>query len=100
MPSSAARRAHDRRPRRRATLAPEVQLCGDAHPSNFGGSAAPDRELVFDIDDFDETARGPWEWAVKRLRRVSRSPAASWGWRRPCGAMPAKPEPTDQIAKA
>jgi Uncharacterized protein conserved in bacteria (DUF2252)/Short C-terminal domain len=78
----------------------EVQLCGDAHPSNFGGSAAPDRELVFDIDDFDETARGPWEWAVKRLRRASRSPAASSGWRRPCGATPAKPEPTDQIAKA
>ena len=36
-----------------------VQLCGDAHLSNFGGFAAPDRELVFDINDFDETARGP-----------------------------------------
>ena len=45
----------------------EVQLCGDAHLSNFGGFAAPDRELVFDINDFDETARGPWEWDVKRL---------------------------------
>jgi uncharacterized protein (DUF2252 family) len=44
-----------------------VQLCGDAHISNFGGFAAPDRELVFDINDFDETARGPWEWDVKRL---------------------------------
>jgi uncharacterized protein (DUF2252 family) len=44
-----------------------VQLCGDAHLSNFGGFAAPDRELVFDINDFDETARGPWEWDVKRL---------------------------------
>jgi uncharacterized protein (DUF2252 family) len=44
-----------------------VQLCGDAHLSNFGGFAAPDRELVFDMNDFDETARGPWEWDVKRL---------------------------------
>ncbi len=44
-----------------------VQLCGDAHLSNFGGFASPDRWLVFDINDFDETARGPWEWDVKRL---------------------------------
>jgi uncharacterized protein (DUF2252 family) len=44
-----------------------VQLCGDAHLSNFGGFASPDRRLVFDINDFDETARGPWEWDVKRL---------------------------------
>ena len=44
-----------------------VQLCGDAHLSNFGGFAAPDRALVFDINDFDETARGPWEWDAKRL---------------------------------
>lgn len=39
----------------------EVQLCGDAHPSSFGAYASPDRELVFDVDDFDETLRGPWE---------------------------------------
>src|SRR5215217_4143869 len=45
----------------------QVQLCGDAHLSNFGGFASPDRELVFDINDFDETARGPWEWDAKRL---------------------------------
>lgn len=44
-----------------------VQLCGDAHLSNFGGFAAPDRELVFDLNDFDETFPGPWEWDVKRL---------------------------------
>ncbi len=44
-----------------------VQLCGDAHVANFGGFAAPDRELVFDINDFDETFPGPWEWDVKRL---------------------------------
>jgi uncharacterized protein (DUF2252 family) len=45
----------------------EVQLCGDAHLSNFGGFAAPDRRMVFDINDFDETLPGPWEWDVKRL---------------------------------
>jgi uncharacterized protein (DUF2252 family) len=44
-----------------------VQLCGDAHLSNFGGFAAPDRNLVFDINDFDETLPGPWEWDLKRL---------------------------------
>jgi uncharacterized protein (DUF2252 family) len=44
-----------------------VQLCGDAHLENFGGFAAPDRSLVFDINDFDETLPGPWEWDVKRL---------------------------------
>ena len=44
-----------------------VQLCGDAHLSNFGGFASPDRDLVFDINDFDETLPGPWEWDVKRL---------------------------------
>jgi len=45
----------------------EVQLCGDAHLSNFGGYASPDRELVFDLNDFDETLPGPWEWDLKRL---------------------------------
>ncbi len=44
-----------------------VQACGDAHLANFGGFAAPDRRLVFDINDFDETLPGPWEWDVKRL---------------------------------
>lgn len=44
-----------------------VQLCGDAHVSNFGGYASPDRAMVFDINDFDETLPGPWEWDVKRL---------------------------------
>jgi uncharacterized protein (DUF2252 family) len=44
-----------------------VQLCGDAHLSNFGGFGAPDRRLVFDLNDFDETLPGPWEWDVKRL---------------------------------
>ena len=44
-----------------------VQLCGDAHLSNFGAFAAPDRRLVFSINDFDETHPGPFEWDVKRL---------------------------------
>src|SRR4051812_5146415 len=50
-------------PRSRLT----VQLCGDAHLSNFGIFAAPDRRLVFSINDFDETLPGPFEWDVKRL---------------------------------
>src|SRR3954451_12808760 len=45
----------------------QVQLCGDAHLSNFGGFASPERDLVFDLNDFDETLPGPWEWDVKRL---------------------------------
>ncbi len=45
----------------------QAQLCGDAHLSNFGGFASPERDLVFDVNDFDETLPGPWEWDVKRL---------------------------------
>jgi uncharacterized protein (DUF2252 family) len=44
-----------------------VQCCGDAHLSNFGVFASPERTLVFDLNDFDETLPGPWEWDVKRL---------------------------------
>ncbi|WP_055565916.1 DUF2252 domain-containing protein [Streptomyces atriruber] len=44
-----------------------VQLCGDAHLSNFGLFASPERSLLFDLDDFDETCPGPFEWDVKRL---------------------------------
>ena len=44
-----------------------VQACGDAHLSNFGVFAAPDRRLVVDVNDFDETLPGPWEWDLKRL---------------------------------
>src|SRR5271165_6023881 len=44
-----------------------VQCCGDAHLSNFGVFASPERRLVFDLNDFDETLPGPWEWDVKRL---------------------------------
>jgi uncharacterized protein (DUF2252 family) len=44
-----------------------AQLCGDAHLLNFGGFASAERNLVFDLNDFDETIPGPWEWDVKRL---------------------------------
>ncbi len=45
----------------------DVQLCGDAHLGNFGGFGSPERDLVFDLNDFDETLPGPFEWDVKRL---------------------------------
>jgi uncharacterized protein (DUF2252 family) len=45
----------------------EAVLCGDAHLSNFGTFASPERRLIFDINDFDETYLGPWEWDLKRL---------------------------------
>ena len=45
----------------------QVQVCGDAHLSNFGAFASPERNLVFDVNDFDETLPGPFEWDVKRL---------------------------------
>jgi len=45
----------------------DVQCCGDAHLSNFGVFGSPERRLVFDVNDFDETLPGPWEWDVKRL---------------------------------
>jgi len=44
-----------------------VQACGDCHASNFGGFASPERRLLFDINDFDETLNAPWEWDIKRL---------------------------------
>lgn len=43
------------------------QICGDAHASNFGLYASPERRLVFDLNDFDETVHGPWEWDLRRL---------------------------------
>jgi uncharacterized protein (DUF2252 family) len=57
--------AHDLAPTPRSGLT--VQCCGDAHLSNFGVFASPERRLVFDVNDFDETLPGPWEWDVKRL---------------------------------
>jgi len=57
--------AHDLAATPRSRL--NAQLCGDAHLSNFGGFASPSRDLVFDLNDFDETLSGPFEWDVKRL---------------------------------
>jgi len=62
---AAAIMAHDLAPTPRAGL--QAQLCGDAHLANVGGYASPERELVFDLNDFDETLSGPFEWDVKRL---------------------------------
>jgi len=62
---AAALMAHDLAATPRSGL--DVQLCGDAHLSNFGGFASPERTFVFDLNDFDETLRGPFEWDVKRL---------------------------------
>ncbi len=56
-----------------------VQACGDAHLANFGLFASPERRLVFDVNDFDETLRGPWEWDVKRLAASCRIAAESRG---------------------
>lgn len=52
---------------RTPTTGLRVQACGDCHLVNFGGFATPERSVIFDINDFDETAPAPWEWDVKRL---------------------------------
>jgi uncharacterized protein (DUF2252 family) len=62
---AAAVMAHDLAGMPRSGL--DAQLCGDAHLSNFGGFASPSRDLVFDLNDFDESLPGPFEWDVKRL---------------------------------
>jgi uncharacterized protein (DUF2252 family) len=63
-----------------------VQLCGDAHLSNFGLFGTPERQMLFDINDFDETLPGPWEWDVKRLAAsfeiMGRDRSFSWADRR------------------
>jgi len=60
----------------------EVQLCGDAHLANFGGFASPERTLVFDLNDFDETLPGPFEWDVKRLAASVEVAARDRGFKR------------------
>src|SRR3954470_10188468 len=57
--------AHDLAPAPTSGL--QVQACGDAHLSNFGLFGSPERRMIFDINDFDETCPGPWEWDLKRL---------------------------------
>ncbi len=58
-----------------------VQICGDAHLMNFGGFATPERNLVFDMNDFDEAHPGPWEWDVKRLAASITVAARSLGFK-------------------
>ena len=58
-----------------------VQACGDAHLLNFGAYATPERRLTFDVNDFDETLPGPWEWDVKRLAASSAVAARVTGLR-------------------
>jgi len=70
-----------------------VQLCGDAHLSNFGAFASPERRLVFDVNDFDETLPGPFEWDVKRL-------AASLAVAGRASGFPAKARRTIALAAA
>ena len=60
----------------------QVQLCGDAHLVNFGGFASPERSLVFDVNDFDETLPGPFEWDVKRLAASMEVAARGRGFNR------------------
>ncbi|MGZ5078586.1 MAG: DUF2252 domain-containing protein [Usitatibacter sp.] len=60
-----------------------VQACGDAHILNFGGFATPERRLVFDVNDFDETLPAPWEWDVKRLAASAAVAARGRGIGRP-----------------
>jgi uncharacterized protein (DUF2252 family) len=56
------------------------QLCGDAHLSNFGLFGSPERNLVFDINDFGETRPGPWKWDVKRLLASLAAPGRANGF--------------------
>jgi uncharacterized protein (DUF2252 family) len=60
-----------------------VQLCGDAHLSNFGVFGTPERQMIFDINDFDETLPGPWEWDVKRLAASFEVMGRSRGFSKP-----------------
>ena len=77
---AAAIMAADLAPAPRTQL--RVQLCGDAHLSNFGIYTSPERKLIFDVNDFDETLAGPFEWDVKRLAASFVVAGRSLGWTR------------------
>ena len=77
---AAAIMAADLAPAPRTQL--RVQLCGDAHLSNFGVYSSPERQTVFDVNDFDETLPGPFEWDVKRLAASFIVAGRSLGWTR------------------
>ena len=70
-----------------------VQLCGDAHVQNLGSFATPEGTLVFDINDFDETIAGPWEWDVKRMAASIVLAAPSLATATPPTSMPLRPSP-------
>ena len=70
-----------------------VQACGDAHLMNFGGFATPERQLIFDVNDLDETLPAPWEWDVKRLVASFVLAARSNGLSDATVAMPRLPAP-------
>ena len=67
------------------TLASQVQACGDCHLLNFGLFATPERNLVFDLNDFDETLPAPWEWDIKRLATSFVTAGRRMAHRRTCG---------------
>ena len=72
----------------------DVQLCGDAHLVNFGGFGAPDRDLLFDVNDFDETNPGPFEWDIKRFvasLEIAGSGSKLESSRTPRGRLPRAP---------
>jgi uncharacterized protein (DUF2252 family) len=75
---------------RTPTTGLRVQACGDCHLLNFGGFATPERRLVFDINDFDETLRSPWEWDVKRLAASFVLAARDRGFSEACGRSAAQ----------
>src|SRR3974377_2182925 len=72
----------------------KVQACGDCHLMNFGGFATPERNIIFDINDFDETLPAPWEWDLKRLSAsialAARSIGLSDGKGRDCAISSAR----------
>jgi len=72
----------------------KVQACGDCHLMNFGGFATPERNIIFDVNDFDETLPAPWEWDVKRLAAsialAARSIGLSDGKARDCASTSAR----------
>ena len=99
---------HGRRPASEPRTGLDVQLCGDAHLSNFGAFAAPDRRLIFSINDFDETLPGPFEWdvsgwwpaspwpagtAASTRSGAARSPGGGRPTGRRCASSPRMPQP-------
>jgi len=77
----------------------KVQTCGDCHLLNFGGFATPERSIIFDINDFDETVPGPWEWDASDLSHRSCWPPERTGCLTATGSTPREP-PSDRSGGA